>query len=97
VPATSVYGRLTDGLYYTIQASSSLEDFGGDFATRTDANTVLAAGYPAGIDGLNALSFAQPVKGDFRQLSNDVAVAGQLSYGAGAAGLQWQRQRLLYP
>jgi hypothetical protein len=97
VPATSAYGRLTDGLYYTIQASSSLEDFGGDFATRTDANTVLAAGYPAGIDGLNALSFAQPVKGDFRQLSNDVAVAGQLSYGAGAAGLQWQRQRLLYP
>jgi hypothetical protein len=80
-PATSVYGRLTDGLYYTIQASSSLEDFGGDFATRTAANTVPAGGYPAGIDGLNALGFAQPVKGDFQQLSNDVAVAGQLSYG----------------
>ena len=80
-PATSVYGRLTDGLYYTVQASSSLEDFGGDFATRTDANTVPAGGYPAGIDGLNALSFAQPVKGDFHQLSNDVAVTGQLSYG----------------
>jgi hypothetical protein len=80
-PATSVYGRLTDGLYYSIQASSSLEDFGGDFATRTDANTVPAGGYPAGIDGLNALGFAQPVKGDFQQLSNDVAVAGQLSYG----------------
>jgi hypothetical protein len=80
-PATSVYGRLTDGLTYTIQASSSLEDFAGDFSTRTDANTVPAGGYPPGIDGLNALGFAQPVKGDFRQLSNDVAVAAQLSYG----------------
>jgi hypothetical protein len=79
-PATSIYGRLTDGLYYTVQASSSLEDFGGDFATRTDANTVPTGGYPPGIDGLNALGFAQPVKGDFRQLSNDVAVAAQLSY-----------------
>jgi hypothetical protein len=80
-PATSVYGRLTDGLTYTIQASSSLEDFAGDFSTRTDANTVPAGGYPPGIDGLNALGIAQPVKGDFRQLSNDVAVAAQLSYG----------------
>jgi hypothetical protein len=80
-PATSVYGRLTDGLYYTIQASSSLEDFGSDFSTRTDANTVPAGGYSPGIDGLNALGFSQPVKGDFRQLSNDVAVAAQLSYG----------------
>jgi hypothetical protein len=81
-PATSIYGRLTDGLNYTIQASSSVEDFGGDFATRTDANTVppFPAGYAAGIDGQNALGFARPVKGDFRQLSNDVAIAGQLSY-----------------
>jgi hypothetical protein len=79
-PATSIYGRLADGLYYSIQASSSLEDFGGDFATRTAANTVPPGGYPAGIDGLNALGFAQPVKGGFQQLSNDIAVAGQLSY-----------------
>jgi len=81
-PATSVYGRLTDGLYYTVQASSSLEDFGGDFATRTDANTVppFPAGYTAGIDGHSALGFALPVRGDFRQLSNDIAVAGQLNY-----------------
>jgi hypothetical protein len=51
-PATSVYGRLTDGLYDTIQAK--LEPyFGGDFATRTDANTAPAGGYPR-IDGLNA-------------------------------------------
>jgi hypothetical protein len=81
-PATSIYGRLTDGLYYTLQASSSVEDFGGDFATRTDANTVppFPAGYAAGIDGANALGFARPPLGDFRQLSNDIAVAGQLSY-----------------
>ncbi len=79
-PATSVYGRLAEGLYYTIQASSSLEDFGGDFATRTDAKTVPTGGYAAGIDGANALGFALPVRGDFQQLSNDIAVAGQLSY-----------------
>jgi hypothetical protein len=79
-PASSIYGRLADGLYYTVQASSSLEDFGGDFGTRTDANTVPPGGYAPGIDGLNALGFSQPVKGDFRQLSNDVAVAAQLSY-----------------
>jgi hypothetical protein len=87
-PATSVYGRLADGLYYTLQASSSLEDFGGDFGTRTDANTVpprinpdgSVNTYTAGIDGSNALGFALPVRGDFKQLSNDIAVAGQLSY-----------------
>jgi hypothetical protein len=81
-PATSIYGRLADGLTYTVQASSSLEDFGGDFATRTDANTVppFPAGFAAGINGLDALAFALPVRGDFRQLSNDIAVAGQLNY-----------------
>ena len=81
-PATSIYGRLTDGLTYTIQASSSLEDFGGDFGTRTDANTVppFPIGYVAGINGLDALAFSRPARGDFRQLSNDIAVAGQLNY-----------------
>ncbi len=81
-PATSIYGRLADGLYYTLQASSSLEDFGGDFDSRTDANTVppFPTGYAAGITGAGALGTARPVAGDFRQLSNDVAVAGQLSY-----------------
>src|SRR5215467_344571 len=81
-PATSIYGRLADGLYYTLQASSSLEDFGGDFATRTEANTVpsFPAGFPPGIDGLTALAFARPVRGDFQQLSNDIAAAAQLTY-----------------
>jgi hypothetical protein len=81
--ATSVYGRIAEGLTYTIQASTSLEDFGGDFATRTDAKTVppFPAGYPAGINGLDALGLALPVRGDFAQLSNDIAVAGQLNYG----------------
>jgi hypothetical protein len=80
-PATSVYGRIAEGLTYTIQASTSLEDFGGDFGTRTAANTVPAGGYPAGISGTNALGFSLPVRGDFAQLSNDIAVAGQLNYG----------------
>jgi hypothetical protein len=88
--ATSVYGRIAEGLNYTIQASTSLEDFGGDFGTRTDAKTVPArvvnpdgtvTGYTAGIDGQNALGFSLPVRGDFAQLSNDIAVAGQLTYG----------------
>jgi hypothetical protein len=83
--ATSVYGRLAEGLNYSIQASSSLEDFGSDFATRTAANTVPApvngVGYAPGIDGLNALGFSRPVLGGFAQLSNDIAVAGQLNYG----------------
>ena len=49
-PATSIYGTIADGLTYTIQASTSLEDFGDDFATRTDANTVppFPTGYAAG-------------------------------------------------
>jgi hypothetical protein len=81
-PATSIYGRLTDGLYYTIMASTSVEDFGGGFSARTDANTVppFPTGYPPGIDGKNALGFARPPIGDFRQLNNDVAIGGQLSY-----------------
>ncbi|HLK83807.1 MAG TPA: hypothetical protein VKT99_20265 [Xanthobacteraceae bacterium] len=81
-PATSIYGRIAEGLYYTIQASSSLEDFGSDFSLRTDANTVppFPTGYAPGIDGHNGLGFARPPIGDFRQLNNDIAVAGELSY-----------------
>ena len=81
-PASSVYGTIADGLSYQVQVSSSLEDFGDDFGTRTDANTVppFPAGYAPGIDGVNALSFARPPIGDFRQLSNTVAVAGRLDY-----------------
>jgi hypothetical protein len=81
-PATSIYGTIAEGLTYTIQASSSLEDFGDDFSTRTDANTVppFPTGYVAGIDGASALGFSLPVRGDFRQLSNDIAVAAQLAY-----------------
>src|ERR1700730_2089098 len=61
--ATSVYGTVADGLTYQIQASSSLEDFGNDFGTRTAANTVPAFPgvgncspcYAPGIDGANGL------------------------------------------
>jgi hypothetical protein len=79
-PATSVYGTLTDGLKYQVQASTSLEDFGGDFSTRGDNNKVPAGPYAPGIDGLNALGFSLPVRGDFKQLSNTVAVAAKLDY-----------------
>jgi hypothetical protein len=81
-PATSIYGALWEGWTYIIQASTSLEDFGDDFALRTDANTVppYPLGYLAGINGLDALGSSLPVRGDFRQLSNDIAVAVQLGY-----------------
>ena len=81
-PATSIYGIITEGWTYTIQASTSLEDFGDDFALRTDANTVppYPLGYAAGITGLDALGSSLPVRGDFRQLSNDIAGAIQISY-----------------
>ena len=81
-PATSIYGIIAEGWTYTIQASSSLEDFGDDFGVRTDANTVppYPIGYAAGITGLDALGFSLPVRGDFRQLSNDIAGAIQISY-----------------
>jgi hypothetical protein len=81
-PATSVYGSIADGLGYQIMVSSSIEDFGGDFSTRTDANTVppFPIGYPAGINGLEALALARPTISDFRQLSNTVAVTGRLDY-----------------
>jgi hypothetical protein len=81
-PATSLYGTIADGLNYQVQVSSSIEDFGDDFAKRTSANTVppFPAGYTAGIDGLNALGFARPPLGDFRQLSDDVAFAGKLEF-----------------
>jgi hypothetical protein len=80
--ATSVYGTIADGLSYQVQLSTSLEDFGGDFATRTAANTVppFPAGYPPGIDGLSALAFSLPVRGDFAQLSDAVAIAAKLDY-----------------
>jgi hypothetical protein len=81
-PASSIYGSIADGLGYQIMVSSSIEDFGGDFSTRTDANTVppFPIGYPAGINGLEALALARPTISDFRQLSNTVAVAGRLDY-----------------
>jgi hypothetical protein len=88
VPATSIYGTITDGIKYQLQMSSSLEDFGDDFALRTDANTVpirdpttlLPIPYAPGITGLEALALARPVVGDFRQLSNVLAYAGQLNF-----------------
>jgi len=80
VPATSIYGRLMDGLSYQIQASSSVEDFGDDFDKRTDANSVPLGGYAAGITGLSALHDSRPVVGDFRQLNNTIAYAGKLDF-----------------
>jgi hypothetical protein len=79
-PATSVYGAIADGWSYQVQASTSLEDFGDDFSLRGDNGKVLPGPYAAGINGQDALGFALPVRGDFKQLSNTVAVAAKLDY-----------------
>lgn len=79
-PATAVYGKIVDNLNYELQLSKGLEDFGDDFGVRTDANTVPAGPYAAGIDGKNALGFAKPPTGDFRQLNNAWATTLNLSY-----------------
>jgi hypothetical protein len=91
-PASSFFGTITDGVNYQLQVSSSLEDFGDDFALRTAANTVplFPTPYAAGIDGLTGLAFSLPVRGDFRQLSNDLAYAGKLDFTpASLPGLGW--------
>ena len=81
-PATGFYGKILDDLGYQVQFSSSLEDFGSGFDARTDGNTPapFPTGYAPGIDGKNALSFAKPPRGDFRQLSNAIATAVRLNY-----------------
>jgi hypothetical protein len=81
-PGASVYGTIVDNLGYQFQISSSLEDFGDGFDKRTAGNRVppFPAGYAPGIDGKNALGFARAPRGDFRQLSSDLAYALRLSY-----------------
>ncbi|WP_300164921.1 hypothetical protein [Bradyrhizobium sp.] len=90
VPASSVYGTITDGLKYQVMVSTSNEDFGDSFDNRTEAKTVPLPGTPyiAGIDGLDALGNSRPPLGGFQQLNNDVAVSGRLDYApAFAPGL----------
>src|SRR6267142_1662744 len=81
-PAMSVYGKIVDNLYYQVQVSSSLEDFGSGFDARTDGNSVppFPEGYDPGISGKTALGLARPPLGDFRQLTNAPATAVRLSY-----------------
>jgi hypothetical protein len=102
VPATSVYGSITDGVRYQVMLSAAQEDFGDSFDCRTGANTVPpgsgtvpctlgGSSYFPGIDGLDALKFSNPPLGDFRQLSNSLAVSGRLDFMEPAAipGLAW--------
>jgi hypothetical protein len=81
-PAASIWGQIVEGLNYQFQISQALEDFGGDFALRTDANGVplFPLGYAPGIDGIDALCFSQAPLGDFRQLSNYLGYTFRLSY-----------------
>ncbi len=81
-PSMSVYGKVVDNLNYQVQVSSSLEDFGSGFGSRTDRNTVppFPEGYEPGITGKTALALSRPPLGDFRQLSNVLATAVRLSY-----------------
>jgi TolA-binding protein len=79
-PAVGIFGKLIDGLNYQIQVSTTLEDFGGGFDARTDANVVGPDPYLPGISGITGLNFARPPRGDFRQLSNYLGMAVMLSY-----------------
>jgi hypothetical protein len=82
VPGSSVYGTITDGLKYQVMVSATNEDFGDGFDARTEAKTVPPPPIPyfPGIDGLNALGFSNPPLGDFRQLSDVMAVSGRLDF-----------------
>jgi hypothetical protein len=84
-PSAGFYGKVVEGLNYQVQFSQSAEDFGDDFDHRTDGGAVVPFGtfpngYAAGVNGLDALSFSHAPLGDFKQLSNQVAVTGRLSY-----------------
>ncbi len=81
-PAASIWGQITEGLNYQFQVSQALEDYGDDFALRTDANGVplFPVGYGPGIDGIDALGLSQAPLGDFRQLSNYLGYTFRLSY-----------------
>ena len=80
-PATSFYGTIAGGLSYQVQASTSLEDYGDSFDNRTDANRLVnGVSYAGGINGQDALGLSRPPLGDFRQLNNDIAIAGKLDY-----------------
>jgi hypothetical protein len=76
----TVYGKITPNIGYEFQISSSLEDFGDSFDSRTEANTAPAGAYAPGVDGVNALGLSKPPVGDFSQLSNDLAYALKISY-----------------
>jgi len=79
-PSAGFYGKVVDGLNYQVQFSQSAEDFGDDFDHRLDNGFVAPGGYLAGINGSDALGLSHAPLGDFRQLSNQVAVTGRLSY-----------------
>jgi hypothetical protein len=110
VPATSVYGTVADGVKYQVMLSAAQEDFGDSFDCRTDANTVPpgsgttpctagGAAYAPGIDGHNALTFSNPPLGDFRQLSNSLAVSGRVDFmePASLPGLAWSMSAYYTP
>jgi hypothetical protein len=82
VPAAGIYGKIDDDLRYQFQVSSSLEDFGSGFDARTDGNSPapFPTGYAPGISSKDGLRFARPPRGDFRQLSNDLAYTFRLDH-----------------
>ncbi len=81
-PATSIYGSIVDGLRYQFQVSTSLEDFGSGFDARTDGNSPapFPTGYAPGISSKDGIRLARAPRGDFRQLSNDLAYTLRLDY-----------------
>jgi len=79
-PSAGFYGKIVDGLNYQVQFSQSAEDFGDSFDKRSDGGAIIPGAYDAGVNGLDALGLSHAPLGDFRQLSNQIAYAGRLSY-----------------
>ena len=71
-PASSVYGSIADGLRYQIMLSSSIEDFGDDFACARTPTPCLRfrPAIPQGSPASMRSAFSRPTIGDFRQLNN---------------------------
>lgn len=73
-PATSIYGKVVDGLTYQFQVSASVEDIG------TSGDEIPSDGYDAGISGTEALGLSRATISDRGQMSDEFGYAARLAY-----------------
>ncbi len=85
--ATSIHGVLAGPISYQLQVSTSLVDDGSNVESIPDSNTP-PGGYPAGIDGLHALTLSRSSTSENHLESNQLGYALRLSGSApGVPGL----------